>query len=168
MENLNNILRKASLLVFVIAFMACSSEDGQDVSGTGEEFTAEVAGVGTISASKDFDTVSGTKVSAGGANLVVLQGTDNSGKGFMIRFTTYNGPGTYNLGFGNIANSATYIGGIAIGEQYSTAYQGTSGKITVTSDDGKRIEGSFEFVGKVNNTSASMTVTNGKFKVDIQ
>lgn len=168
MKNLSQILRKASLLLFIIAFMACSNDDGQDVSGSGEEFTAEVAGVGTISASKDFDTVSGTKISAGGANVVVLQGTDNSGKGFMIRFTTYNGPGTYDLGFGNIANSATYIGGIAMGEQYSTAYQGTSGKIIVTSDDGKRIEGTFEFVGKVNNTSAAMTVTNGKFKVNFQ
>lgn len=168
MKNLNDVLRKASLLLFVIAFMACSSEDGQDVSGTGEEFTAEVAGVGSISASKDFDTVSGTKISAGGINVVALQGTDNSGKGFMIRFTTYTGPGTYSLGFGNIANSATFIGGTAMGEQYSTAYQGTSGTITVTSDDGKRIEGTFEFVGKVSNTSAARTITNGKFKVDLQ
>jgi hypothetical protein len=168
MNNLIEILRKASLLLFVIAFMACSSEDGQDPSGATEEFTGEVAGVGTISASKDFDTVSGTKIAAGGTTVVVLQGTDNSGKGFMLRFTTYNGPGTYDLGFANIANTATYIGGTGLGEQYSTAYQGTSGQIIVTSDDGKRIEGTFEFVGKVNNTSSAMTVTNGKFKVDIQ
>ena len=168
MKNLSEILRKASLLLFVIAFMACSNDDGQDVSGAGEEFSAEVAGVGTITASKDFDTVSGTKISAGGTNVVVLQGTDNSGKGFMIRFTTYNGPGTYDLGFTNIANTATYIGGTALGEQYSTSYQGTSGKIIVTADDGKRVEGTFEFVGKVNNTSSSMTVTNGKFKVNLQ
>lgn len=168
MENLSEILRKASLLLFVIAFMACSSEDGQDPSGSAEEFVGDVAGVGTISNSKDFDTVSGTKISAGGANVVVLQGTDNSGKGFMIRFTTYNGPGTYDLGFANIANSATFIGGTAMGEQYSTAYQGTSGKIIVTSDDGERIEGTFEFVGKVTNTSGSMTVTNGQFKVNLQ
>ncbi|WP_304901732.1 DUF6252 family protein [Algoriphagus sp.] len=162
------ILRKVSLLLFFIAFMACSSEDGQDVSGAKEEFSGDVAGVGTISASKDFDTVSGTKITAAGTTVMTLQGTDNSGKGFMLRFTTYNGPGTYDLGFANIANSATYIGGVAVGQQYSTAYQGTSGKITVTADDGKRIEGTFEFVGKVNNTSASMTVTNGKFKVNLQ
>jgi hypothetical protein len=155
MDNLSDLWRKASLLLFVIAFLACSSEDGQDVSGIGEEFTAEVAGVGSISASIDFDTVSGTKISAGGANVVALQGTDNSGKVFMIRFTNYTGPGTYNLGFANIANSATFIGGTAMGEQYSTAFQGTSGKVIVTSGDGKRIEGTFEFVGKVSNTSAA-------------
>ncbi|WP_425393751.1 DUF6252 family protein [Algoriphagus terrigena] len=60
------------------------------------------------------------------------------------------------------------MGGTALGEQYSTAFQGTSGKITVDSDDDKRIEGTFEFVGKVNNTSSAMTVTNGSFKVNLQ
>lgn len=168
MKNLIEFWRKASLMFFFIAFMACSSDDGQDVSGAKEEFTGEVAGVGTISASKDFDTISGTKITAGGTTVIVLQGTDNSGKGFMLRLTTYNGPGTYDLGFTNIANSATYINGVSAGEMYSTAFQGTSGKITVTADDGKRVEGTFEFVGKVNNTSSAMTVTNGKFKVDFQ
>jgi len=168
MKNWIELLRRAALLSFFIAFMACSSEDGQDVSGGAEEFAADVAGVGTISASKDFDTVSGTKISVAGTNVVVLQGTDNSGKGFMLRLSTYNGTGTYDLGFTNIANTATYIGGTSMGEQYSTAFQGTSGKITVSSDDGKRLEGSFEFVGKVNNTSSSVNVTNGKFKVNLQ
>lgn len=168
MSMLTNILRKAALLGFFIAFMACTSEDGQDLSGSAEEFSGEVAGVGSISASKDFDTISGTKISAAGATIVMMQGTDNSGKGFMLRITTYNGTGTYDLGFTNIANTATFIEGISAGQQYSTAYQGTSGKITVTVDDGKRLEGTFEFVGKVNNTSAARTVTNGKFKVNLQ
>lgn len=102
--------------------MACSNDDGQDVSGSGEEFSANVAGVGTITASKDFDSVSGTKITAGWANVLGLQGADNSGKGFMVRLTTYNGAGTYDLGFTNIANTTTYVGGTALGEQYSTAY----------------------------------------------
>lgn len=168
MKNAIEILRKAALLGFFIAFMACSSDDGQDVSGAAEELTANVAGVGAFSASKDFDTIAGTKISAGGSNVVVVQGTDNSGKGFQLRITTYNGPGTYDLGPVNIANTATWIGGTAIGQQYSTAYQGTSGKITVTSDDSKRIEGTFEFVGKANNTSSTVAVTNGKFKANFQ
>ena len=168
MKNAIEILRKAALLGFFIAFMACSSDDGQDVSGSAEELTADVAGVGAFSASRDFDTIAGTKISAGGTNVVVVQGTDNSGKGFQLRISTYTGPGTYNLGPVNIANTATWIGGTAVGQQYSTAYQGTSGKITVTSEDGKRIEGTFEFVGKINNTSAPVTVTNGKFKANFQ
>lgn len=168
MKNAIEILRKASLLMFFLAFMACSNDDGQDVSKSDEEFVADVAGVGKVSNSPDFDTVSGTKISAAGTTILALQGTDNSGKGFMLRLSTFNGPGTYDLGFGNIANTATYIGGTGMGEQYSTAYQGTSGKIVVTAEDGKVIEGTFEFVGKVNNTSSSVTVTNGKFKVKFQ
>lgn len=163
-----DILRKAALLGFFIGFMACTPEDGQDSSGGAEEFSGEVAGVGSISASKDFDTVSGTIVSAAGASIVMMQGTDNSGKGFMLRISTYTGTGTYDLGFTNIANTATFIEGTSVGQQYSTAYQGTSGKITVAVDDGKRLEGTFEFVGKVNNSSATRTVTNGKFKVNLQ
>ncbi len=168
MSMLIDILRKAALLGFFIAFMACTPEDGQDSSGGTEEFSGEVAGVGSISASKDFDTISGTKITAAGTSIVMMQGTDNSGKGFMLRISTYNGTGTYDLGFTNIANTATFIEGTAVGQQYSTAFQGTSGKITVTVDDGKRLEGTFDFVGKVNNTSASRTVTNGKFKVNLQ
>lgn len=168
MSMLIDILRKAALLGFFIAFMACTPEDGQDPSGGAEEFSGEVAGVGSISASKDFDTISGTKITAAGTSIVMMQGTDNSGKGFMLRISSYNGTGTYDLGFTNIANTATFIEGISAGQQYSTAYQGTSGKITVTVDDGKRLEGTFEFVGKVNNTSAARTVTNGKFKVNLQ
>ncbi len=168
MKNAIQILRKAAWIVFLIAGVACSNDDGQDVSGGGEEFSANVAGVGTITASKDFDTVSGTKISAGGTSVLVLQGTDNSGKGFVLRITAYNGTGTYDLGFTNIAHTATYIGGISLGEQYSTSYQGTSGKIVVAADDDKRIEGTFEFVGKVNNTSGSVTVTDGVFKVNLQ
>lgn len=163
-----DILRKAALVGFFIAFMACTSEDGQDSSEAAEEFSGEVAGVGSISASKDFDTITGTKISAAGAQILMMQGTDNSGKGFMLRISTYTGTGSYDLGFTNIANTATFIEGISAGQQYSTAYQGTSGKITVTSDDGKRLEGTFEFVGKVNNTSATRTVSNGKFKVNLQ
>lgn len=163
-----DILRKAALVGFFIAFMACTSEDGQDSSEAAEEFSGEVAGVGSISASKDFDTITGTKISAAGAQIVMMQGTDNSGKGFMLRISTYTGTGSYDLGFTNIANTATFIEGISAGQQYSTAYQGTSGKITVTSDDGKRLEGTFEFVGKVNNASATRTVSNGKFKVNLQ
>ncbi|MFN3996209.1 DUF6252 family protein [Algoriphagus sp.] len=168
MKNLLEILRSAFLLFFFIAFISCSSDDGQDPKGAAEEFSGDVAGVGSISASKDFDTISGTKISTGTITVISLQGTDNSGKGFMLRFTAYNGPGTYDLGFTNIANSATFINGVAAGQQFSTGYQGTSGKIVVTVDDGKRMEGTFEFVGKVNNTSAAMTVTNGKFKVNLQ
>ena len=168
MKNWIQILQRIALLSFFLAFMACTNDNGQDVSGGAEEFVAEVAGVGTVSASKDFDTISGTKIGTSGSNTVVLQGTDNSGKGFMLRLSTYNGTGTYDLGFSNIANTATYIGGTAAGQQYSTSYQGTSGKIVVSSDDGKRLEGTFEFVGKLNNTSAAVTVTNGTFKVNLQ
>lgn len=166
MKFTSEILRRAALLVFFIAFMACSNDDGQDVSAAAEELTAEVAGLGSFTASRDFDTIAATKVAAGSANVVVVQGTDNSGRGFQLRITTYTGPGTYNLGPLIIANTATWIGGVSLGQQYSTAYSGTSGKITISAEDGKRIEGTFEFVGKINNTSASVTVTNGKFKAN--
>lgn len=135
--------------------------------GGNGEFVGEVCGPSTFPASKDFDTISGTKVSASGTNIIDLQGTDNSGKGFLLRLSTYNGTGTYDLGFSNIANT-TYIVGTSVGQQYTTTYQGTSGEITVASDDGQRLDGTFEFLGKVNNTSTSVTVSNGKFKVNLQ
>lgn len=156
---------KAVLFGIFIAFIACSGEENPTGN---EEISASVSGVGTFASSKDFDTVFGTKVVTGTATTLNIQGTDNSGKGFLLRISSYEGPGTYELGIDKLENLAIWINGPTAGDQYSTAFQGTSGSIVVSADEEGVVEGTFGFTGKLSDTSASKTVTNGKFKVNLR
>ncbi len=156
---------KAALFVIFIALIACSGEENPTGN---EEISASVSGLGTFTSSEDFDTVFGTKVVTDTATILNIQGTDNSGKGFLLRISSYEGPGTYELGVDTLDNLAIWINGPTAGDQYSTAFQGTSGSILVSEDAEGVVEGTFGFTGKLSETSASKTITNGKFKVNLQ
>lgn len=158
-------LGKAALFGLLIAFVACSGEENP--SGN-EEISASVSGVGSFTSSKDFDTVFGTKVVTETATALNIQGTDNSGKGFLLRISPYDGPGTYELGVVDNENLAIWINGPTTGDQYSSAFQGSSGSIVVSADAGGIVEGTFGFTGKLSDTSGAKTITNGKFKVNLQ
>ena len=158
-------LGKAVLFGIFIAFIACSSEENPAVK---EEISASVSGLGTFTSSKDFDTVFGTKVVTGTATTLNVQGTDNSGKGILLRISLYEGPGTYELGVDSLENLALWINGPKAGDQYSTAFQGTSGSIVVSGDAEGTVEGTFGFTGKLSDTSAAKTITSGKFKVSLR
>lgn len=164
MKTLITVIGKVSLIGILIAFGGCSAEENP--SGK-EEISASVSGIGSFTSSKDFDTVFGTKILTGTATTLNIQGTDNTGKGFLLRISVYSGPGTYELGF-NKVDLASWINGPTAGNQYSTAYQGSSGSIVVSADLDGHVEGTFEFVGKLSDTSSTKKVTNGKFKVNLQ
>jgi len=164
MKTLKSAIRKIALIVILIAFWGCSADENPSVD---EEITASVSGIGTFTSSKDFDTVYGTKIIGDTATTLIIQGTDNSGKGFLFRISEYSGPATYELGF-NKVDLASWINGLTAADQFSTVHQGSSGRIVVSEDNKEVVEGTFEFVGKMSNTSSSITVTNGKFKVNLQ
>lgn len=165
MKKIVSFLGKAVLIGILSAFIACSDEENP--SGN-EEISASVSGFGTFTSSKDFDTVFGTKVVTGTTTILNIQGTDNSGKGFLLTISSYDGPGTYELGVDSKENLATWINGLTLGDRYTTAFEGTSGSIVVSSDAEGVVEGSFEFTGKLSNTSVAKTITNGKFKLNIR
>ncbi len=164
MKTLKSAIRKIALIGILIAFGACSTDENPSAD---EEITASVSGIGTFTSSKDFDTVYGTKITSGTATTLTIQGTDNSGKGFVLRISEYSGPATYELGF-NKVDFASWINGLTVADQFSTINQGSSGRIVVSEDNKELVEGTFEFVGKMSDTSSSITVTNGKFKVNLQ
>ncbi len=164
MKSIVSVPVKVAVLGIFIAFVACS--DGENPSYK-EEITASVSDFGTFTSSKDFDTVFGTKIITGTATTLNIQGTDNSGKGFLLRISTYSGAGTYELG-SDYRDFGLWINGPTVGDQYSTTFPGTSGRIVVSSDAGGFVEGTFEFVGRLSDTSAAKTISNGKFKVILQ
>lgn len=157
-------LGKVALFGIFIGFIACS---GDERPTGNEEISASVSGVGAFTSSKDFDTVFGTKVVTT-ATILQIQGTDNSGRGFVLRISTYDGPGTYEMGVDSTGNLAIWINGPTAGDQYSTGFEGTSGSIVVAEEAEGVVDGSFAFTGKLSDTSAAKTITNGKFKVNLQ
>ena len=165
MKTIVATLRKATLFGIFSVFLACSEEDNPPVN---EEISASVSGFGTFTSSKDFDTVFGTRDVTGTATALNIQGTDNSGKGFLLRISLYEGPGTYELGVDNAENLALWINGPIAGDKYSTAFKGTSGSIVISRDAEEVVEGTFVFTGKLSDTSASKNITNGKFKVNLR
>ncbi len=165
MKTIVATLGKAALTGIFIAFIACS---GDEIPSGKEEISASVSGVGTFTSSKDFDTVFGTKLVTGTAIILSIQGTDNVGKGILLRITSYDGPGTYELGVATSENLATWINGPTAGDQYSSLFQGTSGSIVVFKEEDGVIEGTFGFTAKLSDTSAAKTITNGKFKVNLR
>lgn len=165
MKKIVATLGKAALTGIFIAFIACS---GDETPLGKEEISASVSGVGTFTSSKDFDTVFGTKLVTGTAIILSIQGTDNIGKGILLRIATYDGPGTYELGVATSENLATWINGPTVGDQYSTLFQGTSGSIVVFDEGDGVVEGTFGFTAKLSDASATKTISNGKFKVNLR
>ena len=165
MKTIVATLGKVALFGIFSLFVACSEDDIPTVN---EEISASVSGFGTFTSSKDFDTVFGTKVTTSTSTILNIQGTDNSGKGFLLRISLYEGPGTYELGVDTPENLAIWINGPTTGDQYFTKFQGTSGSIVVSQDAEGTVEGAFGFIGKLSGTSTAKTITNGKFKVSLR
>lgn len=55
-----------------------------------------------------------------------------------------------------------------MGQQYASSYQGCTDKAVITADQNNSVEGTFEFVEKINNSLGSKNVINGKFKVNLE
>ena len=158
-----------ALLTF--SFASCTSDDDDtNSSSSGDEYlTAKIDGA-DYAASKDPATIIGATKSNG---ILAVQGGDNSGNTISFQIMNYNGTGSYNTG-DNLSNTSQImyitISPIANwGSNLATAALGTlsPGTITVTSDDGSIVEGTFEFEGYNASTQNSKNITNGKFKAEL-
>jgi hypothetical protein len=158
------LFEKTFLFLAFLLFLGCSGEETPLVK---EEISASVSGEAPFVSSKEFDTVFGTKVILGKTTTLILQGTDASGRGFLLRVSPYEGPKTYEFGMDPANNLAVWINRIKPKESYSTDFKDTSGNLVVTLDENRVLEGTFGFKGKLSDTSAVKTVTNGKFKVNL-
>jgi len=82
-------------------------------------------------------------------------GQDNSGKGIAVQMTSYNGPGTYTIGFSNTGN----VSAVSVIDPNSAMEMLLSGSVVITSDQNNSVAGTFSATG------TNFTVTEGKFNV---
>ncbi|MNY12412.1 hypothetical protein D3C86_1454920 [compost metagenome] len=95
-------------------------------------------------------------------------GAETNFGGFDLSLIPFNGPGTYPLG-----RMEQSLGLFRLDKQplanyvYSSATEGSSGSVIVTSFSNNVVRGKFEFTAK-NNLGESKTVTEGEFEVKVE
>lgn len=161
---------RALLAILAITILAaCGSSDSPtepDGDGDGDVMTATTDGAAFTATNVDV-------VSAAGGILSFTGNTplDESPVRIIgIAVRQFTGPGTYDLGPGNVETGATYTvtpsGGTP--SQWSTFGAAASGSITVTDYGSGRVAGTFQFVGTADAGTAAagtLNVTNGTFDI---
>lgn len=168
---------KQTTYVFAIAlaliFTGCSKDDdggggGDAASGT---IKAKVDGA-NFTSNSDFTTAN--TVNAGGTTTMTIQGTDNSGKGFMFIINGMDGTGTYEIGsgVGGISIIASYVEANASNPIDSQTWQApfddtVAGQIQISELSDTNVKGTFEFTCKNSNDDSMKEITDGSFNVEV-
>jgi len=149
--------------MFCSLFYNCSDEDNSS-----SEFV--VASVETISfKSSDTDTaVSGSLIDSGNEITFLVQGTDDSANIMILLVSDYLGIGSYDVGTSDESSgTASYTDSSSL-TNWSSNNDGGSGKIVVTEETASEVSGTFEFIGKGDDSSSTRTVTNGSFRAELE
>lgn len=151
---------KTAILSLVCTFFLFSCKKGSDAITGGGNMSANVDGTSWNASLAVQATSTSGVLSVGG-----------TGTGGQINLTigTYTGPKTYAIGAaGGPGNSAMYTLTTSPFTSYSATMVLGSGTITVTSDSGGYVEGTFSFNGLVSAGGTPKVITNGSFKAKLQ
>ena len=165
-------LGKIALVALTLTFASCSSDS---------EGTSTAAGAGTITASVDGSTVTTLAVATNGViagptgfKFLSLNGSDATGKSFLISVSMYTGVGTYTA-TSSEGPLATFTYSVldmnnpqSTNNTWTAPYDdvATNGTITITESTTASVKGTFSFKGK-NATGTYKQITNGSFDVPL-
>lgn len=161
-------------LFISISLTSCSSDDDGGSGGNAANGTLKANIDGANFQSQEMLSTA-NKVSAGGSTTMTLQGTDNSGKGFIFVINGYDGVGTYTFG----GTSLGFINGSYIeanatnptaSQTWTAPYDDDSirGELQMSTDSGDNVTGTFEFTAKNSNGDGSIkNITEGSFNLDV-
>jgi hypothetical protein len=157
-----DILKKMKYLLFLtMVVFSCTTNNDTDPSDEGDFFTAKVDGVDWAAFAGPPDTVAWNEAHTG---LIVIQGSDSNGLAITMNIMNYTGTGTYDF---TTAGFIQFVQGTT-GAWACNSVLGTTGSVTITSDDGNIIEGTLSFVGKNANDNSTKTITEGSFRATKQ
>lgn len=144
MRNLIENLRKASLLLFVVAFLACSSED--EVPQGSLNVEASIDGVNW----KGSGNSRITKVAGFTAFAIGAGATDRSSIALTM---TEERTGTFNLAGNAVWTTADLV-----------VHNATSGTLTITKLEGNLVSGTFSFKARpALGGGKEVSIADGKF-----
>jgi hypothetical protein len=159
-----------ALLFTSLLFTSCKSDDdgGDDPQGGEGTFKAQVDG-------NSFEGINGTVVArvTNNGNAIAISGGTNDAENLQMIITAFDGEGTYQLGMINIGSYA-FLPDPSNPDPTTvvtyTTINGTSnnGEVNISSYDGDNVRGTFSFTAfNPNNTSESVSVTNGEFNIEV-
>lgn len=157
---------RLSLVALSLSAVLFSCSKGDD--------TPAVTGGGSMNAKVDGANYSATlavqaTITGSSPKVLAFAGTGTSGQ-INITLSNYTGPKTYTLGAGIFDNIATFTLTSSPFTSYSASGVLGSGTVTISSDSGGYVEGTFSFAGK-NNSGGTITgkdITDGTFKIKLQ
>ncbi len=161
-----------SLVLVAMVMTGCSKSNDDDgannnnsnTTGGDEYLRAKVNGATFEAAQTPAVIVSGTISN----NVLTLHGGQNDGQTIRATINGYSGAGTYTTGDGlSNTNSLSYITISPVATWMSTFNIG-SGTLTVSSDDGTTIMGSFSFDGFNAQDQTTKNITEGEFKATLE
>ena len=153
------------LILISFVFVSCDKDDDDDdeMMNPSEFLTAKIDGV-------SFEADALTIASTLSTPIWTVQGNNATGTTIRLTVQNYSGVGTYN--FGGLTNPNT---GVVITDPIGNPLGWTSfgtadnsGSVTVTSDDGTTVEGTFAFEGVGGNPVSTKLITEGTFKATIE
>jgi hypothetical protein len=152
MKNFKSLLFSCLLVITLV-----SCKKGDDAKVTEGSMSAKVDG-------KEW--TAGLAVQATKTSGVMAIGGTGNGAQININVLSYSGPKTYPIG-GTVTSTTTTQAIFTKTELPPTVYntmvgQG-AGTLTISSEDGGYVEGTFSFTAKTT-TGANVTITDGKFR----
>jgi hypothetical protein len=162
------VLRRIAIVATLVALGCGGGDDDGGTTGPGGNNGGNATN-GTFRVA-----INGTTWSATGTitvnrqnNFVGLAGSGfagNTAYSIVLGIGNATGPGAHNLNvYAGGDGSSVTIGSATIG--YSTAFQGGSGTVTITSLTSNRIVGTFSGTAIANGGGSNLVLTNGTFDV---
>lgn len=152
-----------SFLVTSLIF-SCKKSSTNNNNNTGNgTMTAKVDGTSFNANLAVVATITGTS-----PVVCAFAGTGSDGQ-INVTIGSYTGPGNYAINASSISNMANYTLTASPFTSYVASAILGSGTISITSDTGGYLEGTFSFSGKNNSggTIISKEITEGSFKIKL-
>lgn len=150
-------------LMLATSLLSCK-KDSNNNSATGNgTMTAKVDGASFTAGLAVTATITATT-----PKVCAFAGTGSDGQ-ININLGNYTGPGTYSIGSSSPTNAAIYTLTASPFTAYSANMVLGSGTVTITSDTGGYLEGTFSFSASNNSggTMVTKNVTDGSFRIKL-
>lgn len=150
-------------MLFLAAFAGCSKSNDSNNNANTNFMTAKVDGASYVA-----NLVTQATITSGSPRVCSFAGTGTNGQ-INIALGNYAGPGTYTIGSSDPANSAIYTLTASPFTAYTANFILGSGTVTITSDTGGMVQGTFSFSAQNNSggTTVTKNITEGSFKISL-
>lgn len=161
---------KTLATIATIAALGCGGDDDENGNPTGPPGGGATNGSLAAQINGTAWSATGTiTVSRQQPNYIGLAGSGSAGNtiyGFAVGMSNATGPGTHNLNVFTGGDGSSLVIANATGAGWTTALQGGSGTLTITSLTANRIVGSFSgTLIPAGHSAANLVITNGAFDV---